>query len=110
MTKNAQKSTPGEVSPSDLLQKDLEQLRKEFRATIRNYVAQVESDIGELVARIEREGGARKVSQARMRDFRDVSAAVKKLKLKPEKGRRKDLKKIDLLVADRKELTESWNS
>ncbi len=108
MTKKTPKPTPDEVSPAILLLRDLQELRKEFRATVRNYVAQVDGDIGELLAQVEKEGAAKKIRQEKMRDFRDVSAALRKLKLKPEKGRRKDLKKVDLLVADLKDLTSEW--
>ncbi len=108
MTKKDQKSPPEEVSPAVLLQRDLQELRKDFRATIRKYVAQVEGDIGELLAQVEKQVAAKKLSQERMRDYRDISAALRKLKLKPEKGRRKDLKKVDLLVADLKDLASGW--
>lgn len=110
MTKKVEKTASEDVSPALLLQRDFEILRKEFRATVKTYAAQVESDITDLVSRVEKEGAAKKISAERMRDFRDVSAAIQKLKIKPQKGRRKDLKKIDLLVADLKELTSSWSS
>ncbi len=35
-----------------------------------------------------------------LHQLRDLTAVVRKRKLKPEKGRRKDLRKIDALISD----------
>jgi len=52
--------------------------------------------------------GAKKVPPAKMRDLRDMLTLLRKFSIKPEKGRRKDLKKIDALVGDLTMLIEQW--
>ena len=45
------------------------------------------------------------LSRERLHDIRDLTIMLRKRKLKPEKGRRKDLRKIDSLIRDLHSIT-----
>jgi hypothetical protein len=82
-----------------MLAAELAVLRRDLRATIRAYAARLEIDLAESVATVSSKG-AEALSREQLYDIRDFTIMVRKRKLKPEKGRRKDLRKIDSLIRD----------
>lgn len=87
---------------------ELETLRSDFRASLEAYATRIESEITAIRTAVEKDGKKAKVASARMRDLRDMLTLLRKFQIKPEKGRRKDLKKLDSLVGDLTLLIESW--
>ena len=83
-----------------MLAEELAALRRDLRATIRAYAARLEIDLAEGMATIASSKGAETLSRDRLHEIRDLTIMVRKRKLKPEKGRRKDLRKIDSLIRD----------
>lgn len=103
------KSIKSETTPATMLRRDLDALRRDFRATVKAYSAQVEATLDRLIVRIKTAELERSISEeSKYPEMRDASAAIRKLCLKPLKGRRKDLKKIDLLVSDLDDLMNGW--
>jgi hypothetical protein len=91
---------PKETSPARLLESELEKLRQDLRATVRAYAARLEIGLAESRAALESSKPAEEMSRERLHQLRDLTILVRKRKLKPEKGRRKDLRKIDSLIED----------
>ncbi len=94
-----------ETTPATLLRRDIDKLRRDFKATVKAYSSQVEASLERSTARLraaELTGAALK--ESRYPEMRDASSAIRRLNLKPEKGRRKDLKKIDMMAADLEDL------
>ena len=50
--------------------------------------------------RVTRYKPAEDLSRERLHDIRDLTIMMRKRKLKPEKGRRKDVHKLDSLIRD----------
>lgn len=101
-----------ESSPVTMLAGELAILRRDLRATIRAYSARLEIDLAESMAAVSSKR-ADALSREQLHDIRDLTIMVRKRKLKPEKGRRKDLRKIDSLIRDLHSIThptESRNS
>ena len=48
------------------------------------------------------------LSQNTIRDLRDMITLCRTLDIKPEKGRRKDLKKIDSIIDELNLMVENW--
>src|SRR3979411_2652729 len=94
------RARPRETSPARLLESELEKLRGDLRATVRAYAARLESGLAERRGALESSKPAEELSRERLHQLRDLTILVRKLKLKPEKGRRKDLRKIDSLIED----------
>jgi hypothetical protein len=89
-----------EISPVTMLTDELIALRRDLRKTVRAYTARLELDLAESAAAVALSKRADSLSRERLHDIRDLTIMMRKRKLKPEKGRRKDLRKIDSLIRD----------
>jgi len=98
--KQRHKKPRQEVSPVTMLADELDALRRDLRRTIRAYAARLELDLAESVAAVTKYKRAEDLSRERLHDIRDLTIMMRKRKLKPEKGRRKDVRKLDSLVRD----------
>jgi hypothetical protein len=107
--KNKRPKRQRESSPVTMLAGELAILRRDLRATIRAYAARLEIDLAESMASVSSKR-ADDLSREQLHDIRDLTIMVRKRKLKPEKGRRKDLRKIDSLIHDLHSITHPVES
>jgi len=96
-----------EVSPARSLLSDLVSLRQTLRRTGRAYLSRLDAEIDEVAAWANEKAKERDPSKACIRKLGDMITLVRKIETKPEKGRRRDLKKIDATVNDLRELIGS---
>ena len=89
-----------EVSPVTMLTDELDAVRRDLRRTVRAYAVRLELDLAESIAAVTRYKRAEDLSRERLHDIRDLTIMMRKRKLKPEKGRRKDVRKLDSLIRD----------
>jgi hypothetical protein len=89
-----------EVSPLTKLQAELMVLRRKLRATIRAYAARLEIDLAESAAAVAALKPAETLSRQRLHEIRELTTMLRDCKVKPEKGRRKDLRKLDSLIRE----------
>jgi hypothetical protein len=89
-----------EVSPVTMLADELDAVRRDLRRTIRAYAVRLELDLAESIAAVTRYKRAEDLSRERLHDIRDLTIMMRKRKLKPDKGRRKDVRKLDSLIHD----------
>jgi hypothetical protein len=89
-----------ETSPARLLDLELQVLRRDLRTTLRAYGTRLEVGLAESRAALASVKSAEKLSRERLHQLRDLTILVRKRRLKPEKGRQKDLRKIDSLIED----------
>ena len=73
-----------------MLTDELDSVRRDLRRTIRAYAARLELDLAESIAAVTRYKRGEDLSRERLHDIRDLTIMMRKRKLKPEKGRRKD--------------------
>jgi len=97
-----------EASPAKSVVEELDALRGEFRSALLAYAGRLEEEIDLVQESVGKLTSAKKIPAAKMRDLRDMLTLLRKFSIKPEKGRRKDLKKIDALVGDLTMLIEQW--
>lgn len=83
-----------------MLDSELRDLRRELRETIRAYGARLEIQLAESTAALVGLAPPEELPHERLHQLRDLTTMVRKRKLKPEKGRRKDLRKIDALISE----------
>ena len=83
-----------------MLTDELDSVRRDLRRTIRAYAARLELDLAESIAAVTRYKRGEDLSRERLHDIRDLTIMMRKRKLKPEKGRRKDVRKLDSLICD----------
>ena len=124
--------TLAEASPYKSVAQELETLRSQFRLACRQYTERVEMEIIRVREQVvtaamqaaEREKstspkatGAKGSAAARgrvedeltrVRDLRDMLTLLRTMQIKPQEGRRKDLKKIETVIRDLESLTAGW--
>jgi hypothetical protein len=97
-----------EVSPMKSLAEELEFVRKSFRESIAVYSTRVDSQLAKIRDAVLEQTEHASLPPAQIRDLRDMITLCRTLDLKPEKGRRKDFKKIDTLVEELHLLIQNW--
>src|SRR6516162_772980 len=89
-----------ESSPVTMLESELRALHRDLRTVARAYIARLENDLLVCLAALRSYGPIEEVPRQMLHEVRDLTIIVRNRKLKPEKGRRKDLRKIDSLIVD----------
>ena len=103
------KSKSAAALPLEPVADELAYLRKSFKELIAAYAAQVEGDIAQLQMTLGTEMTSRKKFPAsRVLDLRDMLMLLRNFDIKPAKGRRRDLKKIENLVEELQNIVERW--
>ncbi len=72
----------------------------ELRQAVNSYTTRLESEIERVRAQVEAGSTAKSLSSARMRDLRDMLTLLRHRQIRADKGRRKDLKKLESIVSD----------
>lgn len=107
------KKEPASKSTADLQYKpvveELSFLRKTIRDLVAAYSDQLEAEITALAAGVKADAeGKKAVPSSRAHDLRDMLSLLRSLEVKPAKGRRRDLKKVEVLVEDLQRIVERW--
>jgi len=97
-----------DASPVKTVVGDLESLRLALRESVSHYLSRMEGDIDSLQNVLNYMLETKKVDSGKMRDIRDMLTVLRHVDVKPEKGRRKDIKKIESVIADLRIITEHW--
>ncbi|MEO7166314.1 MAG: hypothetical protein ABI016_04690 [Chthoniobacterales bacterium] len=95
-----------DASPVKMLESEITALRRDLRATVRAYAERLEGDLQAAATVLKTYGPAEELSRERLHRIRDLTIMVRNRRLKPKKGRRKDLRQIDTLIADLGPLAE----
>ena len=88
------------ASPVTQLESELLKLRGEFRETLCVYSARLETQLAEAVSALRAAKAVEELPRDHLHNLRDLTTMVRKRKVKPEKGRRKDLRVFDTLISD----------
>jgi hypothetical protein len=83
-----------------MLESELHALHRDLRTIAKAYIARLENDLLVCLAVLRSYGPIEHVPRETLHQVRDLTIIVRNRKLKPEKGRRKDLRKIDSLIVD----------
>jgi hypothetical protein len=97
-----------EVSPMKSVAEELDFLRKSFRESVNAYATRIETQLTLIRERIIEQTKNTKPQPSRIRDLRDILTLCRTLDLKPDKGRRKDLKKIEAAVEEIQVMIQNW--
>jgi hypothetical protein len=74
----------------------------------RNYLARLHREIAELIRTVEKKQVDPGFSRRELKDLHDMLKQIAHLQINPERGRRKDLKKIDALIGDLQSSVDKW--
>ncbi|HEY4282931.1 MAG TPA: hypothetical protein VGM62_07685 [Chthoniobacterales bacterium] len=89
-----------EISLATVLEKELGDFRRDLRATLRAYSNRLETDLAQVTATVSAQNRPNDIDRENLHNLRELMILLRKRKLKPEKGRRKDVRKLDLLIRD----------
>ena len=95
-----------ETSPVRHLQLELQELLRELRTTARVYAKRLEHELILTTAALDRYTPAERLNREQLHRVRDFAIMVRQRRLRPEKGRRKDLRKIESLISDLRPLLD----
>ena len=98
--KRARHRRSRESSPVTMFESELHALHRDLRTIAKTYIARLENDLFVCLAALRSYGPIEQVPREMLHQIRDLTIIVRNRKLKPEKGRRKDLRKIDSLIVD----------
>jgi hypothetical protein len=93
-----------------MLQSEISALRRDLRVTSRAYVSRLESELAATATALQSYGPVEELSKERLHRVRDLTIMVRNRRLKPEKGRRKDLRQLDTLISDLQPLVENFEA
>jgi hypothetical protein len=96
-----------ETSPVGHLQLELQKLRRELRTTARVYTQRLEHELIAATDALGRYAPAEKLTREQLHRVRDFAMMVRQRRLRPDKGRRKDLRRIDSLISDLRPLIDN---
>ncbi len=97
-----------ESSPANSAVLELDRLRALFREAIDQYALRIDLEISKVQEKVAEQTSKPKIPATKLRDLRDMLTILRNTQIKSEKGRRKDIKKIDAMVGDLQLLTENW--
>jgi len=107
--KDEPKAKPASALPLQTVAEELAFVRKTFRELIGAYSAQIESELTQMHALVVAEAGSKKkLPGSRVTDLRDMLMILRSLEVKPAKGRRRDLKKVETLVEELRTIVDRW--
>ena len=102
------KTPTAEDLPVKATLSELKFLRAAFRELIGHYTSAIESELAQLTIAVTVETNAKKIPRERAHDLRDMLMLIRGLEIKPAKGRRRDLKKIENVIEELRRITERW--
>lgn len=107
--KTEPKSKSASALPLQTVAEELAFLRKTFRDLAETYAMQVEAEITRLYSAVLADAeGKKKLPASRAADLRDMLMLLRSLDVKPSKGRRRDLKKIETLIEELRVIADRW--
>ena len=107
--KTEPKSKPASALPLATVAEELAFLRKTLRDLVAAYGAAVEGEIARLHTLVSAEAASKKkLPASRAPDLRDMLMLLRSLDVKPAKGRRRDLKKLENTVAELRAIADRW--
>ena len=97
-----------EASPTKSLLEELDSFRVLLRASVKGYASRLDKEMAVVRGRVAKMRDVEAIPPAKLRDIREMLTLLRHVEVKPEKGRRKDLKKLDSVIGDLAILVENW--
>jgi hypothetical protein len=85
---------------------ELQDLRAELREAASSYAARLDAEIERVRAAVESSAGD--AAGSKVRDLRDMLTLLRHRQIRADKGRRKELKRIESVIGDLTMLIENW--
>ena len=84
-------------------------LRKTFRDLASAYATEIEGEITSVMIAVKTDSESKKkLPASRAHDLRDMLSLLRNLDVRPAKGRRRDLKKLENAVEELRRVVDGW--
>ena len=83
-------------------------LRKLTKEVGGNYLASLQADVIDVEQAVHQAEGVEPPDRKRLSQFRTMLKAINDLDVKPQKGRRRDLKRLDQTVSKLGDMASDW--
>ena len=83
-------------------------MRKAFRDAVAKYAARIDAELDGIREAVSNIASQKRVPKERIKSLRDLLLILREVEVKPEKGRRRDLKKIEMAAKEMRRVVESW--
>jgi len=103
------KTPTSEASPAKTLLEEIEHFRTSGHGTLDAVRANFDCRLDGIKSLLENLGPSEEISQRKLRDIRDMLTLLSDPRIKPEKGRLKDLKKMGSISDDLEMMVERWS-
>ncbi|MEI6084368.1 MAG: hypothetical protein WCS70_08715 [Verrucomicrobiota bacterium] len=90
------------------LTKSLHALRLVAKEIGQNYIAGLQADVARLEATVREARDDQTANRQKLRQMTSMLRWLSDLEVKPEKGRRRDIKVVDKLIAKLSKIVENW--
>lgn len=107
-SKHEKKAVALDALPLKPVLDELAFVRKAFHDAAARYAGEIEGELEAVREMVATNATKKKVSAECARGLRDMLLILRGLEVKPEKGRRRDLKRIESLVAELRRITDRW--
>lgn len=107
--KPAQKTKSPDDLPVKPALEELAFVRKAFHDAAAHYMARIEGDLNAVREVIAAIAAQKTVPKERVKGLRDVLLILREIEVKPEKGRRRDLRKIESAVKEMRHIVDGWD-
>lgn len=88
---------------------ELDVFRGLFRQTHAGYLARMEAELDGIQKQVQALLEAGEPPSGTLRDLREMLTLLRHAEVKPEKARRKDLRKLEALMEDLKSIVKAWD-
>ena len=97
-----------DILPTDTVLAEIEAFRSILHSTMDQNSRRMNGVLDAVSSKVSALAKSKKISTVHVRDLRDMLTLLRKNDVKPEKARRRDIKKLDSIAADLSMLTENW--
>ena len=108
MPKQAAKSTSPDDLPVKPALEELAFVRKALHDATAHYLARIDGELNQIRDAVGRIATEKKVPKERTKGLRDLLLILREVEVKPEKGRRRDMKKIEEAAREMRHVVETW--
>ena len=102
------KSENAAASPAKALLEDITTFQNLFRSTLASLSSRMDKDLAVVIAKAETLVNPEAIPDNKLHDIRDMITLLRSAEVKPGKGRRKDIKKLESIKDDLLMLVEKW--
>jgi hypothetical protein len=99
-----------EVSLPEVVGKELEELDAAFHMIVRAYTQRFTTELDLVRRGVETIKEQKKIARGQIQDLRDMLMLIRQLEIKPTKGKRRDLKRLEGLVDDLQGFVRDWEA